>query len=553
MSGSERREVPARIIEAGLLLILPLIFYRGFLEQFTYPKYLITEILVISGLAVLGLELVWGRLAWPKCLRLWLPLGSLACLVLISAANSPVPRFSLNEACYFLCGPVWILLLVFWNSGERSVARLASLIALGAALASAIALLQWAGCDPLLFGHYRINWGRMVPRMRLYSTFGNPNFLAGYLIGAVFLALALGAVASKLRAKAFWWGAAVLMLAAIAGAGSRGAWAALVAGIIAAKFVYGGRAGIVPVLSSALMPAIFVGTSFIQDLLGRLEGRIFFWRASWPMFFDHPLIGSGWGSYQLKFLDLQAKFLSMHPEWTRYWTNNRLLHNDPLQLLLETGLLGFAAFVWLLWAYGSGVHRVSSAAVSRSSRCWLAASSGGLAAILADSFFNYQFAVPPTFILAFTLIAFPFLQDTGGQRVRGRGVRLIRLAASAGILVCAALLLVSRVGHAEAERSRFEARVFEDRGEVDAAEKSYRRGLQLNPSDGRLHFGLARALFLSERYQEALSEVLLAERTYADSHTWVLKGHILKQLGRKEEAQAVFHHAKSLDPTLKTI
>ena len=39
----------------------------------------------------------------------------------------------------------------------------------------------------------------------------------------------------------------------------------------------------------------------------------------------------------------------------------------------------------------------------------IAASVGGVTAILADSLFNYQFAVPPTYILLFTLLAIPAL------------------------------------------------------------------------------------------------------------------------------------------------
>ena len=75
------------------------------------------------------------------------------------------------------------------------------------------------------------------------------------------------------------------------------------------------------------------------------------WRLGWPLFVEHPIFGNGWGTFQLRCLELQAQFLAKHPEWAGYWTNVRQVHNDPLQLLLEAGLFGLAAFGWVLWTY----------------------------------------------------------------------------------------------------------------------------------------------------------------------------------------------------------
>jgi len=583
-----------------LLLAVPLVFYRGFTEQFSYLKILLTKLTVLLGLVAWALALVWGTLAWPARSRLALPLALLTFAVIVSCLNSPVPVFSLREAAYFLCGPAWVLLFISSSDGEAMIRRAATLVAMAGTVLACIALAQWFGHDPLLWGGYRIEWGHMVSRMRLYSTLGNPNFVAGYLIGAVFVALALAAVAVNPWAKIAWAAAAAVMLVAIIGTGSRGAWAGLVAGgvvagLLAVRYSFSAAApaaelgvapslpkekrrgqvrGFVPPISYWLvLPAL---TKFLEALLGRFEGRLYLWRVSWPLFAEHPLLGSGWGSFQLQFLDLQARFIVEHPALARYWSNVGQLHNDPMQLWLEAGAVGLVAFGWVLWRYGREIAGGVRAADSRTQRLWLSASAGGVTAVLVDSVFNFQFSVPPTLILLFTLLAFPAALSSdrsnegvaracGSLPVSDELIRGHRMSAPAAYLLAGRLLLslVLPVGagalvrqivrQAQAERDYAVVLGFERRGEWTAAEQAIRQGLALDPRNGRLHFALARALFSTDQAAEALAETLRAERTYRDSHIEVLKARILDQMGAASPALETYRHALALDPTLKTV
>lgn len=411
-----------RLLELGLLLATPLVIYRGFSEQFTAIKLVLTEGIVTAAAALLALGLIWRWARWPKDFKLGAPLGLLALSVLISCLASPFPKFSLVEAQYFLCGPAWLVFLVAWGGGECRVRRLSALVTFAGTAMAAIALLQWAGYDPLVFGGYHVEWGRMRNAMRLYSTLGNPNFVAGYLIGAIFLTLAFAAASKTLAGKLAGAASAVIIFAAIIGTRSRGAWLALAVGLIVARVVgrpkaptptspdrigTGTKLGlcVFPSLLLALLPDV---TSQVIALTARFEGRMFLWRASWPMFQEQPLLGGGWAMFQLRFPELQAQYLAARPELIRYWTHTSQLHNDPLQILLEAGVLGLGAFAWLLWRYASEVQEVGSACTA-TERLWLGASAGGATAILVNSLLNFQLAVPPTLILLFTLLAIPGL------------------------------------------------------------------------------------------------------------------------------------------------
>jgi O-antigen ligase len=569
------------MLAAGLLLAVPLAFHRGFADQFSYIKLIITEGLVLLGLLIWALALVWGGLHWPKQFALGAPLALLALAVLLSCWNSPIRTLSLVEAEYFLCGPFWVLLLVSWGGGEARVRSLAMLVALAGTAVAAIALLQWSGHDPLLFGGYRIAWGTMVGRMRLYSTFGNPNFVAGYLIGAIFLALALAGVSSKLAARAAWCVAVAAIFAAIIGTRSRGAWVGLAVGLLIARFVWRGEAASAESSSAAegaagvasarcvVIPAALalIASSLGQTaevLLSRFEGRVYLWRVGWPMFAEHPLLGSGWGTFQFYFLDLQARFLQAHPEFVRYWTHTRQLHNDSLQILLEAGALGLAALGWVLWAYGREARRALRGA-PRAKRLWIGASAGGTTAILVNSIFNFQLAIPPTLLLLFTLLVFPSLLQAGDStRKEGNALPApeveeklslfgLRVVATLAVVGFAALLLLQIARRTAAEYDYMLALSAERQGDLARAEQTCRQGLARAALHGRLHYGLARVLYIQGRFPEALAEVLLAERTFADSHLEVLKARIQDQMGLAGPALASYRHALALDPTLKSV
>ena len=190
----------------------------------------------------------------------------------------------------------------------------------------------------------------------------------------------------------------------------------------------------------------------------------------------------------------------------------------------------------------------------------MAASAGGMTAILTDSLFNYQFAVPPTFILLFTLLAFPALLREVSEDPTTPPLPLLRASWPwiVKAMVCM-LILAAAVGLLRhetrwllSERAYQVATVLEDQNDLTGAENAYRRSIALNALNGRAHFGLSRMLYQTDHLHEALREVVRGEQTYADSHQEVLRARILERMNNREEALGAYRHALWLDPTLTT-
>ena len=74
----------------------------------------------------------------------------------------------------------------------------------------------------------------------------------------------------------------------------------------------------------------------INDRPESLSDRFDMWRSAWEMFLEHPLLGTGLGTFVLRYPALRAP--------TEASSTGFFAHNDYLQILAELGVLGFIAW-----------------------------------------------------------------------------------------------------------------------------------------------------------------------------------------------------------------
>src|SRR4029077_7177457 len=99
--------------------------------------------------------------------------------------------------------------------------------------------------------------------------------------------------------------------------------------------------GLVTLCALALAFLFFLGRGHVLGRLGDLAPgiRLDMTKDSIRMFFHRPVWGWGLGT-----------FPTVYPSYRSFYTNLFIneTHNDYAQLLVETGLLGFALMVWFL-------------------------------------------------------------------------------------------------------------------------------------------------------------------------------------------------------------
>jgi O-antigen ligase len=221
------------------------------------------------------------------------------------------------------------------NAGPYAPERIVVPLAAGAALQSVLAVAQLVHS----------------PDRRPAGTFLNPNHLAAWLVAVVLVTLAAvfpaaGARRRSTRGRVALAGLAVIALAGIVLAGSRGAFAGLVAGGglgLALRFRELRPAGR---RAAAAGAAILLGI-VVLALGSRLADhdpfryhRLHIWRASLALVAERPLWGTGPGQFEL--VAASRQFADGEPP-LRYDRRFTTTHSDLLRVPAELGLPAAAA------------------------------------------------------------------------------------------------------------------------------------------------------------------------------------------------------------------
>jgi O-antigen ligase len=125
------------------------------------------------------------------------------------------------------------------------------------------------------------------------------------------------------------------------------------------------------------------------------ESRLTYWRHGIEAVREHPVFGVGfrnWGPYQMR----------RHPELMGITGRFEVMHNTPLEVASELGLVGLAVFlatlVYIFWTNSLTARRSV-----RNGDCWLAATAtglnGSLFVYLVTSFFMSVFMYPFLWVL----------------------------------------------------------------------------------------------------------------------------------------------------------
>lgn len=220
------------------------------------------------------------------------------------------------------------------------------------ALSAAAVLVVLYGFYQFIFGIdiSAMKWvdGDAFPelRKRVFSTWENPNILAGYL--DIIICLAFGFfIKAESKAKRLVLG--IFMLAAASCLAMTYARGALL--VIAVIFVLYGMVKDWRVLAACVVvggvllladPVLYERlTSVFTKVDTSSEMRLAFWESSLAMIQDHPFLGIGWGSYWM-----------VYPEYDFYLQGADIrivhAHNLYLNYAAEIGIPGAIAFLWYL-------------------------------------------------------------------------------------------------------------------------------------------------------------------------------------------------------------
>ncbi|HEY9888234.1 MAG TPA: IctB family putative bicarbonate transporter, partial [Candidatus Obscuribacterales bacterium] len=203
---------------------------------------------------------------------------------------------------------------------------------------------------------------------RVYSYLGNPNLLAGYLIPAVMLSGAAIFVWPRWLPKLLGAIALLVNLVCLVLTFSRGGWLGFVAAgftllvlfvhFWSVRFTPRWRRWALPLLVGGATAFLFVAVAALAPLRDRVLSifagrsdssnnfRINVWMAVLEMIKDRPILGIGPGN---------DAFNSVYPLYQQPRYTALSAYSIFLEIAVEAGFLGLAAFLWLMTVtFGQG-------------------------------------------------------------------------------------------------------------------------------------------------------------------------------------------------------
>jgi tetratricopeptide (TPR) repeat protein len=115
---------------------------------------------------------------------------------------------------------------------------------------------------------------------------------------------------------------------------------------------------------------------------------------------DHPLLGSGIGTYKYNTLKYQAEFFKQGENRSLYPHGfAEKAHNEYLQLWAEIGIVGLGIFIWLIISYfGCGI-KILRKIKDEYKQGIIIGLMGSVVAVLIDGLFGFPLHLPATIIL----------------------------------------------------------------------------------------------------------------------------------------------------------
>lgn len=281
-------------------------------------------------------------------------------IALLATAQSPVKVAAAAGLAKWLLNGVLFLLLARVLRSPILRSSLLTIYLLVVSIVSVYGMRQW------FFGAAALaTWvdaeSSLAGTTRVYSFLGNPNLLAGYLISACVMSAAAVFVWQRWLPKALALGLFLLNSACLVLTFSRGGWIGYVFGgfvfLILLVHWFSWRLPrfwqrwAVPVVLLASLGFLVVAVAAVDPLRDRVLSmfagredssnnfRINVWASVRQMIADRPILGIGPGN---------TAFTKIYPSYQQAGFTALSAYSIFLEVLVETGIIGFVCFLWLL-------------------------------------------------------------------------------------------------------------------------------------------------------------------------------------------------------------
>ncbi len=417
-----------------LFFLIPLVFYKNTSELFEFNKiivlYIFTVLITTTWIinSIRAKKIIFHRTLLDYPLIIYLSIYFISSLFSIDPRTSWLGYYSrfngglISQICYAL---------LYWafvsNLNKKQTLHTTYYILLSTAIASILAIGERFGifttCGLMKLGWYESCWVQDVQN-RVYSTLGQPNWLAALLVALIPLGWSNQITNYKLQiTKILWFLVSLLFFITLLFTKSRsgllafGIEAIIFWGLVFWKFRFKfwklfvttkWQALLICNLSFVILYFVFnkptandqqlkTAVAPVLESGGTESGTIrkFVWLGAIEVFKHYPILGTGPETFAFSFPKYKSVEHNLTSEWDFIYNK---AHNEFLNYLANTGIFGFLSYMSLII--------YSIIIFWKSKRFDLLA---GYVGILITNFFG--FSVVPVSLLFFLFPAMAFINN----------------------------------------------------------------------------------------------------------------------------------------------
>ena len=525
------KAIEATII--GLIILVPIIVHPRCITVFGPAKEFTFEALVIIGLMFWVLKIIDREEIRFTSTPLNLPILSFIAICVFSLIWSNSFFVSLKELPLFLAGPLLYFIIVNNIRGEKQINRIIGTVVLIGAALGIYGIFQYNGID---FSFWKGN----VARLRVFGFFGNPGYFAGYLILPLSLAISLFFTSKNRNRKILFLIGILAIGTAIILTFTRSSYPALGVSLIfmfslfllsrGKNFLKGNKKLFMILLIVIIIAAsLFIiptplnkpGTA-ISQIKRRFSitsityafsfgRRIAIWKFTGMMIKDHPILGSGIGTFKYNDLRYQAKFFEQGDNRSiyRYGLADKA-HNEYLQLWAELGTIGLAIFLWLIIAYFNYGIRYLKREKDEQKQGIMIGLMGAVVAFLVDGFFWFPLHLTTNVSLLWLFIGLTMVmglekKERSVNKTKRSNIYKFKPALYIIVILLAAFLCITVARPFVACTYWYHGDREVNNQNYNKAIKMYESGLKWDPYLGVLYYNLGSFFMSPNLYDTALT------------------------------------------------
>jgi O-antigen ligase len=364
--------------------------------------------------------------------------------------------------------------------------------------------------SPTVFGLMDIDSDRPV-----FSTFGNATYFAGFIVVLLPLILSWTLTTEKYSLKQYLLITLLLVLSyLLIMTETRSSWVALIVSIVLFAFLQFKSAKsrwlMIGVLVMAAVLVVFLFPEIIRRRLdevlkftvpGSITRRLLFYEAAWKGFLFSPMLGYGMGNtvVSLPFFRSPDYWMTQAEDIVTH------LHNEYLEVLSETGIVGFLPWATMLVVYFIGMKR----AIQRSQKAERTLLVGYVCAVVAclvDNLTSMNLRVPPVAVLYWCIVGISARQ--AGEPSRAISLRLPHGIRSfqwmpVAFLVVFIYYYIPHVRSVYGGDENFYEGLYLHKQGKNTSQQYFRRAVQIDPDHEDARFYLSLNLVQGKSFQEA--------------------------------------------------